>query len=150
MDVYDTEAVRAVWQRVQGTPPSDRAYLAALIAEEYKAHRAYCALSAGGGRFSAALRATAAAELHHARTLEALYFLLFGEKPRIAKASCPRCAPLRDALRTCYAAELDSAEAYRQAALRFSAQESLFRRLAQEEQCHAQQIHSVMTRLIEG
>lgn len=148
MDIYDVEAVRAVWQRVHAAPPSEREYLAALIAEECGAYRAYCALLPHGGCFSAALRTLANEERHHVFALRALYYLLFGQDPPAVQPKCSRRTSFAEALRTRYAAELADVGTYRQAAERFPAQETLFLRLVREEQCHAQRILSIMTRLV--
>lgn len=147
MDPYDTVAVRRVWQRVRQSMPetgaSDAGVLAELIRHELAARQAYRRLATMAGRNAPLFRTLAAQEDGHARRLSALYDLLYGPLPQIAAPRMAGSGSFQEGLRAAYAAELQSAARYVQAAERWPDHREFFLDLAVQERRHAARLREL-------
>lgn len=150
MNLNDSAAVRAVWQRVLQAPTdaAPEAALAERISDERTAHAAYLALARRGGRFAPVFRALARDEACHAQKLSALYFLLTGRKSCVMRGAVATREELCAAVRARYADERSSENAYRTAAERYPEHAALLCALADDERRHAQRLHAVMEALL--
>lgn len=151
MDINDSAAVRAVWQRVLQQTPSDpapEAALAALISDEWTAHAAYLMLARRCGRFAAVFRSMAREEACHAQKLAALYFLLTGRKSCVLRGASAQREELCCAVRARYAAEREAEQTYRASAQRYPEHAALFCALADDERRHSRRLCAVMEALL--
>ncbi len=140
MDPFDTEAVRAVWERVNATREQQ---LAKMITGERQARDTYLRLAEQNPRWKTQFSRLAAEEGRHAQRLSALYDLLFGCEAGVAPGKGKRYTDLRQALRACYAEELHTAQNYQNAAVAFAAQQEFFEALAAEEKGHARILQEI-------
>lgn len=137
MDPFDPQSVRAVWERVHSTQEQQ---LAAMIAGEKQAQATYILLAKQFPKHRVLFSSIAAEEARHFKQLSTLYYLLYGAEAVAASEKAPHIESLREALRTCYAQELRSAQEYHNASTHFPGQSALFRLLSEEESHHAQSL----------
>ena len=90
----------------------------------------------------------AADETRHFRRLAALYFLLFGVRPKVFPAAADTERSLSAAMRSAYPAELSAAKGYRNAARRFPEQASMFNAMADDEEEHAHMLWEMTAALM--
>lgn len=150
MDIYDPVQVQAVWSRVMQPPqnaPEEETLLQWLSGEQASA-ATYRALAARGGSFAQRFRNMAADETRHFRRLAALYFLLFGVRPKVFPAAADTDRVLSAALRSAYPAELSAAKGYRDAARRLPEQASMLNAMADDEEKHARMLWEMTADLL--
>ena len=150
MDIYDPVKVQEVWGRVLQPPrtaPEEEMLLQWLSGEQASA-ATYRALASRGGSLARRFRHMAADETRHFRRLAALYFLLFGVRPKVSPAAADTERSLSAAMRSAYPAELSAAKGYRNAARRFPEQASMFNAMADDEEEHAHMLWEMTAELM--
>ena len=150
MDIYDPVQVQEVWRRVLRQPQTapDEETLKRWLADEYAAAMTYRRLAARGGASAQRLWRMSRDEARHARRLSALFFLLFGVRPRVQPAATDTDRSFAAALRTAIAGETQAAREYRDAARRWPEQTSLFSALAGDEERHARWLGEMTAALL--
>ncbi len=152
MNPYDTEKVRAVWQRVMAQDGDEamKERLLELIAGEYAARRNYEKMAAQSGAYGAVLRRMAREEEQHARRLSALYDLLYGPMPRLATAVAEKekLVDFHESVRRSFRRELSAAERYGEMADRLGQHRALFQTLAADARRHSRQLGHIAQNLI--
>ena len=141
MDIYDKQAVLAVWRRVHQERSCDKLEqeLSEAIGFERRAARAYLAMARCSG--NPLFRRLSMQEHCHAKKLSALYYLLF-ECPPCEEESCPaKIGSLCEAVRMAYQGEKTAIARYERMANDHPEHRELFCALAGEEKCHAHHLH---------
>lgn len=150
MDIYDAEAVRAVWARVHPdcTERGTEALLRAALAQERRDIGALCALANALPRFCDSLMQSAREKSVRCREISAMLYLQSGSRNRndTPKGNARLC-PL-PALRSAYRASLTAAERYEALAHALPAQEQCFCAFARSERCLARRLQRILTCLI--
>ncbi len=141
MDIYDKQAVSAVWQRVHQGREKDKLEeaLSEAIGFERRAASAYHAMARCSG--NPLFLRLSAQENCHAKKLSALYYLLF-ECPPCEQSQCPpRIDNFCQAVREAYRGEKMAIERYERMANDHPEHRELFCALAMEEKCHVHHLH---------
>lgn len=138
MDIYDSEAVQKVWQRVLQKPGTEipETALEDWIASCMGARRSYLAMAGQSRRLGRLFRTMAAEEAAHIRKLQGLRWLLYGRRDQIFSGSAEGKRDFHAALRSRYEAEQAAVREYRTAAQRYPQQEALFLTLAEDAERH--------------
>ncbi len=141
MDVYNKEAVQAVWARVTASKEQS---LGDFYKYELQAAESYRRLAMRFPKQRNLFLSLARDEERHARQLAALYYLQFGCAVSRTAEQTELPSELCQAVRECYHGETDAVQRYTAAAEQFPAQYGLFTSLAAEEARHADRLLALM------
>lgn len=141
MDIYDKEAVQAVWSRVTASKEQTLEEFCVRVRQGADIYRRLAVRFPKQRSFFLRL---AKEEDRHAKQLTALYYLQFGcISPRKADAvTLPH--KLCEAIRECYQRETGAVQRYTAAAEQFPAQRSLFMTLSDESAQHADRLMALL------
>ena len=143
MDPYDTQAVRAVWERVR---LSHEQLLASMIAREQQDRDFYRRIARQAGPMGKRLLSIATEEEKHLQQLRELYNSLYGALPSTEPPMQVRYRNLRQALEAQREKELADAQSYSKAANHYTAYAELFLALSNEEKSHG----AILSDLLDG
>lgn len=147
MNLYDAEAVAAVWQRVRRDSDPLKETLRQLLSVLEELQGTYGALARCRGAAFGFCKSCSCSR----RRLGALYDLLYGTLPE--KTSYPSCSlrKNREQIRECFARELRCGEAFRELGEKYPAHRQLFCALARDAGCRAENLRKwTETRLPRG
>ena len=141
MDVYNKEAVQAVWARVTASKEQS---LEEFCIRTQQAGEIYRSLAARFPKHRSVFLTLARDESRHAKQLLALYYLQFGctLRGKAEAADVPR--KLCEAIRECYQRETGAVQRYNAAAEQFPDQRSLFLSLSAESTRHAERLMALL------
>ena len=141
MDVYNKEAVQAVWARVTASKEQS---LEEFCVRTQQAGEIYRQLATRFPKHRSVFLTLARDENRHAKQLSALYYLQFGcavfHKAEPVKLSHKLC----EAIRECYHRETGAVQRYTAAAEQFPDQRSLFLSLSAESARHAERLMALL------
>ncbi len=141
MDVYNKEAVQAVWARVTASKEQS---LGEFYKYELQAAESYRRLAMRFPKQRNLFLSLSRDEERHARQLAALYYMLFGcpVSQKTERVEFP--SELCQVVRELYRGETDAVQRYTVAAEQFPSQYSLFTALAADEARHADRLLALM------
>ncbi len=141
MDIYDKEAVQAIWDRVTASKEQS---LEEFSIRVQQAGEIYRRLAARFPKHRSLFLSLARDEDRHAKQLAALYYMQFGctvcRKAEAAEISHKLC----EAIRECYQRETGAVQRYTAAAEQFPGQRSLFTTLSAESARHADRLMALL------
>ena len=144
MDLYDKEAVQAVWARVTA---SKEQTLGDFYKYERQAAESYRRLAMRFPKQRNLFLSLARDEERHASRLGALYYMLFGCPVSRTMEQVEFPNELCQVVRELYRGETDAAQRYTATAEQFPAQCSLFAAFAADQTRHAERLLALMETL---
>ena len=141
MDLYDKEAVQAVWARVTASKEQS---LEAFYARALHAGDCYRRLALRFPKYRSLFLRLARDEGRHAKQLAALYYMHFGCAVTQSAETSELPKELRKAVRECYRWETEAVQSYKAAAEQFPAQHGFFTTLADEKARHADRLLALL------
>ena len=141
MDVYNNEAVQAVWARVTASKEQS---LEEFCIRTQQAGEIYRHLATRFPKHRSVFLTLARDEMRHAKQLSALYYLQFGCAVfrKAEGANIPH--KLCEAIRECYQRETGAVQRYTAAAEQFPDQRNLFLTLSAESAHHAERLMALL------
>ena len=141
MDVYNKEAVQAVWARVTASKEQS---LEEFCIRTQQAGEIYRSLAGRFPKHRSFFLTLARDESRHAKQLLALYYLQFGCTPnrKAEPANIPR--KLCEVIRECYQRETGAVQRYTAASEQVPDQRSLFLTLSADSARHAERLMALL------